>query len=100
MERLPLVLVALQLALVRHLRTARQPPLEPPPRARVVEVTLGTVVQALRTFPMSMRGSITNSRLSTSKAASPSSSGNAAIVAAIPYSAAGVLGAVIAAVFV
>lgn len=99
MGRLPLVLVALQLALVRHLlRTARQPLPEPPPR--VVEVTLGTVGQALRTFPMSMRGSITNSRPSTSKAASPSSSGNAAIVAAIPYSVAGVLGAVIAAVFV
>jgi len=36
----------------------------------------------------------------TSKAATPSSSGNAAIVAGIPYGMAGVLGAVVAAVFV
>jgi len=37
---------------------------------------------------------------STAKASSPSSSGNAAIVAGIPYGVAGVLGAVVAAVFV
>jgi hypothetical protein len=41
-----------------------------------------------------------NSHTSTSKAATPSSSGNAAIVAGIPYGMAGVLGAVVAAVFV
>jgi hypothetical protein len=47
---------------------------------------------------MIMRGSITNSCRSTAKGAS--SSGNAAIVAGIPYGLAGVLGAVVAAVFV
>jgi len=51
-----------------------------------------------RTFLMTFRGSITNSRISTSKAASPTS--NAAIVPGVPYGMAGVLGAVVAAVFV
>jgi hypothetical protein len=98
MER-PLVLVPLHLALLRHLvRAARQGPLEPLPR--VLQVRLGPRRLGLRTFPMTIRGSLTNLRPSTAKGASPSSSGNAAIVAGIPYGVAGVLGAVVAAVFV
>ncbi len=94
MER-PLVLIPLQeLALLRHQRRPpRQRPLDP-----LLKVRLGPL--GLRTFSMTIRGSITNSRSSTSKSASPSSSGNAAIVASIPYGLAGVLGAFVAALFV
>lgn len=88
----------LQLAPPRHLlRPARQRPLEPLPQ--LVKLRLATL-GLLRAFPTTIRGTITNSNPSTSKAATPSSSGNAAIVAGIPYSMAGVLGAVVAAVFV
>jgi hypothetical protein len=92
----PLVLIPLRLALLRQLRrAARQRPLEPLPR-----VSLGPLHRrlGLRTFSMTIRGSITKSCPSTAKGAS--SSGNAAIVAGIPYGVAGVLGAVVAAVFV
>lgn len=95
MER-PLVLVPLQLPLVRHLlQAARQRPPGPLPR---VQVNLRPPRLGLRTFPIIMRGSITDSCRSTAKGAS--SSGNAAIVAGIPYGLAGILGTVVAAVFV
>jgi len=89
----PLVLMPLQLAPLRHLRAARQRP-EP----RLLQVRLRPRRPGLRTFPMTIRGSITNSRPSTAKGAA--SSGNAAIVPGIPYGVAGILGAVVAAVFV
>jgi hypothetical protein len=96
MER-PLVLVALQLALVHHpLRPVRQRPLEL--LLRVLKARLGAPRVGLRTFPMIIRGSITNPCRSTAKGAS--SSGNAATMAGIPYGVAGLLGAVVAAVFV
>lgn len=89
----PLVLMPLQLVLVHQLlRAAGQRPLEPLLRV------LGLLRLGLRTFPIIIRGSITNSCPSTAKGAS--SSGNAAIVAGVPYGLAGVLGAVVAAVFV
>jgi hypothetical protein len=92
----PLVLVGLQLAPVRHrLRAPRGRPLETLPR---LQVRLGPPRLGLRAFPMISRGSVTNSCPSTAKGAA--SSGNAAIVPGIPYGVAGVLGAVVAAVFV
>lgn len=96
MERPPVSMLVQMPLLRRLLRAPRQQPPEPLPR--ILQVRLRLHPLGLRTFPMTLRGSITNSRPSTSKAASPS--GNAAIIAGIPYGVAGVLGAAIAAVFV
>jgi len=94
MER-PLVLMSLELALLRHHLRPGQRPLDP----LLLNLKPGTSL-GRRTFPKTIRGSITNPRLSTSSGSSPTASRNAAVMAGIPYGVAGVLGAVVAAIFV